>query len=275
MKHRTRNILIIVGLAIILFEIIGFSNPLTFRYYNIKSNKILSNIRIVQISDLHNTIYKNNQQELIDKIKSTNPDVIVLTGDIGDDHEPILGTKLLLEGIKDIAPIYYVIGNHEYWAHNTDEILDIIRSYSVDILDEKTIELNINGQKIMLSGINDPDVERYTTRAYDLSFLYNLNKNYFNILLAHRPERIKEYTKYNIDLVLSGHTHGGQMAIPFLINGLYAPNQGFFPKYAGGLYIVDNVKMIISRGLAYNPRLPRFYNRPEIVVIDLIGEFDD
>jgi len=275
MKHKTRNILIIIGITIMLFEIIGFSNPLTFRYYNIKSSKILSNIRIVQISDLHNTIYKNNQQELIDKIKETTPDIIVLTGDIGDDHEPMLGTQLLLDGIKDISPIYYVIGNHEYWAHNTNEILDIIKSYGVEILDERIVELNINSQKIMLSGINDPDVEQYTNREYDLSFLNNANKNYFNVLLAHRPERINEYTQYNIDLVLSGHAHGGQIAIPFLINGLYAPNQGFFPKYAGGLYIVDNVKMIVSRGLAYNTRLPRFYNRPEIVVIDLIGEFDD
>jgi len=275
MKHKFRNILLLLLIAIIAFYVIGFLNPITIRHYDIRSNKILSSIRIVQISDLHNTIYKNNQQDLIDKIKKTNPDIIVLTGDIGDDHEPILGTQLLLDGIKDVAPLYYVIGNHEYWARNTSEILDIIKSYGVEILDEKTVELNINGQKIMLSGINDPDVERYTNRAYDLSFLHNINKNYFNILLAHRPERIKEYTRYNIDLVLSGHAHGGQIAIPFLINGLYAPNQGFFPKYAGGMYNVDNVKMIVSRGLAFNTRLPRFYNRPEIVVIDLIGEFDD
>lgn len=90
-------------------------------------------------------------------------------------------------------------------------------------------------------------------------------------MLSHRPERIESYKKYNFDLVLSGHAHGGQVRIPFLLNGLYAPNQGLFPKYAGGLYTHNNLNHVVSRGLSYNPKLPRIFNPPEIVIVELRG----
>ena len=97
------------------------------------------------------------------------------------------------------------------------------------------------------------------------------NNTNFKILLAHRPELIELYKKFSFDLVLSGHSHGGQMRVPFILNGLYAPNQGLFPKYAGGSYKHNSMIHIVSRGASFNPRLPRVFNPPEIVIIDIKG----
>ena len=95
----------------------------------------------------------------------------------------------------------------------------------------------------------------------------------FTLLVSHRPERIEDYAKYPFDLVLAGHAHGGQWCLPFLINGVYAPNQGVFPKYAGGMYARGDMHMIVSRGLAReSTRIPRFYNRPELVVVDILPQ---
>lgn len=257
------------------FIIVGVINPVIIREYEIITNKIESEITIVQISDLHNHIYEDNQQFLIKKINEVKPDIIVLTGDIADDKVPIEGTKLLLEGLMNKYPMYYVTGNHEYWANNTNEILEVINSYGVNILDGRSIIYQQDNDKLVISGLNDPDCELYANETYDEVFLKSLDNEFFNLLLAHRPERVNDYIKYPIDLVLSGHAHGGQFAIPFILNGLIAPNQGLFPKYAGGLYEFDNMNMIVSRGLAINQFVPRFYNKPEIVVIKLIGENND
>jgi len=272
MKNLKKLIIILLLLGFVSFIVIGLINTIAVKKYEVISNKITNQIKIVQISDLHSQIYKDNQKQLTNIIVKSNPDLIVLTGDIADDKVNIKGTKLLLEQIKSIAPIYYVTGNHEYWARNTDEILDVIKSYGVYILEDEIKPININGQEIVISGINDPDVEN---RVYGDKFLMNLNKSDFNILLAHRPERINEYKQYNVDLVLSGHAHGGQFRIPFILNGLYAPNQGFFPNYAGGKYILNNKVMIVSRGLSFNEYIPRFYNRPEVVVINIKGITND
>ncbi len=93
------------------------------------------------------------------------------------------------------------------------------------------------------------------------------------MLLVHRPENYADYRKYAFDLVLCGHAHGGQWRIPGILNGLYAPSQGLFPKYAGGYYNEESVPMIVSRGLARESTIvPRFYNPPELVIVDLVGK---
>ena len=96
------------------------------------------------------------------------------------------------------------------------------------------------------------------------------NNGHYTILLSHRPEMVDEYSRYSFDLVLSGHAHGGQFRIPYIINGVYAPHQGFFPKYASGMYYIGNTTMIVSRGLDKEAiKLPRMFNRPELAIIDL------
>jgi predicted MPP superfamily phosphohydrolase len=231
-----------------------------------------SNIKIVLISDLHSTIHGKDQTVLIDKIKSVNPDLVVLSGDIFDNIVPMTGTQLLLSGIYGIAPIYYVTGNHEFRG-DIQAIREELISYGVIILSDNYTLKKINNNEIIIAGIDDPEKKIYETPNYDQNAsMENAFRELdeiplYKILIAHRPEMIEEYKKYSFDLVLSGHTHGGQVRIPFILNGLYSPNQGIFPKYAGGLYTHGNLTHIISRGLLFNPRLPRIFNPPELVII--------
>lgn len=265
-------VIIIISVIII---ITAFYNGLIIRKYSISTDKFsgTQTVRAVLLSDLHSHIYGNNQNKLISKIKKQNPDIILLAGDIADDFVPIDGTRLLLEGIKDISPIFYVSGNHEYWSGDIENIKNIIRSYGVTVLEDEYKEITVNGIPIIIAGVDDPEWSRFekkdSLKSMDGIFTELFDKPQFKILIAHRPEHIQTYKKYPFDLVVSGHAHGGQVRIPFLVNGLLAPNQGWFPKYAGGMYTHDALTHIVSRGVSFNIRLPRIFNPPEIVVIDI------
>jgi predicted MPP superfamily phosphohydrolase len=233
-------------------------------------------IKIVLISDLHSTIHGKDQSSLINKIIQQNPDLIVLVGDIFDNIDPMTGTQLLLSGISGIAPIYYVFGNHECWSDNIQGFKDELELYGVTILSDEYVRIEINGNEIILAGIEDPEKKFYDAsynqdRVMEERFRELDEVSAYKILLAHRPERIAYYQNFSFDLILSGHTHGGQIRIPLIMNGLYAPNQGFFPKYGGGLYKHEKLVHIISRGLSINPKLPRIFNPPELVVIVIRG----
>ena len=232
-----------------------------------------SSIKIVLISDLHSTIHGKDQTTLIDLVKNINPDLIVLSGDIYDDVISMTGTQLLLKGITGIAPIYYVTGNHDYLSNNMQAFREELRSFGVIILSDNYVIIEINDNEIVIAGIEDPYKRLYETPDYNQndsmeSAFRELDEiPLYKILIAHRPELIENYKKYSFNLILSGHTHGGQVRIPPILNGLYAPGQGVFPKYAGGIYTHGNLKHVISRGLSVNPRLPRIFNPPELVII--------
>lgn len=272
-KIKLKKIVVVLSL-IIIFLAVSFYSGLTVKHYKVKSSKLSCdrNIRIVMLSDLHSCIYGKNQIKLINKIEEQKPDIIFMVGDIADDVTPIDGTKLLLNEIVKSAPCYYVSGNHEFWSNDIDGIKELFRSYGVEVLDGESNKIEVKNQKFNICGIDDPYVLNSDERNGYSELLVpfkSLSSSEFNILLAHRPEYIEEYLKYDFDLVLSGHTHGGQWRIPFILNGLYAPDQGLFPKYAGGLYNHNNLVHIVSRGLSFNPHLPRIFNPPEIVTIDL------
>lgn len=273
---RIKKPLIVMSLlAIALF--LAFYNGLVVRNYSFSTDKLASgeSVRIVLIADLHNHIYGENQAKLVSLIEKQNPDLIALAGDIADDHVPIEGTEQLLDGIKDLAPIYYVSGNHEFWSDDIENNKAVIRQYGVTVLEHNHDIITIENSPIIIAGVDDPEVVTYEKPWFDWeqamlgAFADLQDRPELKILLSHRPERIELYNKMDFDLVLSGHAHGGQVRIPLLLNGLYSPNQGWFPEYAGGLYKHDSLTQIVSRGLSYNPRLPRIFNPPEIVVIDL------
>ena len=265
----------IIFFIIIAFLFSAFDVRLKTVEYTITSDKITNPIRIALVTDLHSCRYGKNQKTLIDAVVKQNPDIVLLGGDIFDDKIPDENTELFLAGISGKYPCYYVTGNHEYWSRRVDEMLDILRKYNVTILDGKSETVEVNNQKISISGIDDPDANFYTGKVEGFyAQLDEINQtkdnSLYTILLAHRPSYANKYLDYNFDLVLSGHAHGGQWRIPFLLNGVFAPDEGFFPKYAGGQYDFPNGKMIVSRGLAReSTRVPRIFNRPELVIVNL------
>lgn len=268
-------IMLLLIVILIIISIFAFDIRLKLQSYSINSPKIKSNFNIVLVTDLHSCKYGNKQSELISAVKSQKPSAILLGGDICDDIMPNINTEHLLTGIKDICPIYYVTGNHEYWSDDLDGILDLFQNYGVTILNGTNSILDIADTKINICGVSDPCISTHTSSSE--TFHTQINKvsttvkpEEFCILLSHRPELVDIYKQYNFDLVLSGHAHGGQWRIPGILNGLYAPNQGLFPKYAGGEYILsDTTTMIVSRGLARETtRIPRIFNRPELVTIN-------
>ena len=262
-------------LIIAVFLCCALSNTVRVRSYTISSPLIKDNteIRVVLISDLHSTIYGKNQEPLIRKIKKQNPDLIVLSGDIFDDDVPDTGTEMILSSVTSLAPVYYVTGNHEYWTWDIQRIKNTLKAYNVRVLSDEYVRINLGDNEIILAGIEDPHKKQYGNPGYDQpGVMANTFRSLdeiamYKILAAHRPENIDLYRRYSFDLVLSGHTHGGQARIPFLLNGLYAPNQGFFPKYAGGKYDFKDSTLIVSRGLSINPKLPRVFNPPEVVLV--------
>jgi predicted MPP superfamily phosphohydrolase len=271
------TIIFLIGtLAIAILMCFAFYNGLTLRKYKISTNKKIGEqvITIVLIADLHCSIYGKNQQTLIDKIKEQKPDLILLAGDIVDQKRLRYGAELFLAGIKDIAPVFYVLGNHEYQRGEAENTKDMIRDYGITILDSSYIRTNIKGMPVLIAGIDDPIKVEYVKRYSECKSMIRAfsslgNIGDYKILIAHRPERIEKYLKYDFDLVVSGHAHGGQVRIPFILNGLFSPGQGLFPKYAGGLYNYGKVTHIISRGVSFRTLLPRVFNPTEVVCINI------
>ncbi|NCA91927.1 metallophosphoesterase [bacterium] len=281
-KVNKRKKAIIIFLVIILILAAFFvwqNNDITITKIDISNKKVPTDFvgfRILQISDLHNKMFGNNQKILVSKIKKLSPDIIFITGDLIDSHrtkvEPAI---ILLEQLVEIAPVYYVNGNHEASALSAYQELKIeMEELGVKILENFKEILYKNESYIEIIGINDPafsgSKESYSDEAVtneELGKLVDAEGN-FTILLAHRPELLAIYEQNKVDLVFSGHAHGGQIRLPFL-GGLIAPNQGIFPKLTQGIHNKNDTSMVISRGLG-NSIIPfRVFNRPELILATL------
>ena len=270
--------------AAMFFVLAACSQKLIVRRYEEKSAKVTGTVRLAVLTDLHSTFYGEQQEELIRALKEQRPDAVLLAGDIADDHVPHDGTKALLEAIGTAYPCFYVTGNHEYWSGEEEAIKEMIASYGVRVLEGESCFLDVRGELLQICGVDDPDGfgqrGRYEPGAMAewenqlMRCRLELDEKYYSILMTHRPEPISYYTHTpedklpGFDLVAAGHAHGGQVRIPGILNGLLAPNQGWFPQYAGGRYELGDTVMIVSRGLCRN-FLPRVFNRPELVIVVL------
>ena len=289
-----KYIFISVALAALIFLVIACDFRLAIRYYEVETEDISSPIRIALVTDLHSCYYGKDQQNLVRAIEEQEPDLLLLGGDIFDDNIDDTNTEKFLCEIEGKYPTYYVTGNHEYWSKTSafTKKMELLEKYGVTILNNEFKIIEINGQYINLCGVDDPDVYMFNkgidkkSDAYlegksetDRNFIINLStvskaqdSGYFTVLLSHRPEYFEEYVARGFGLVLCGHAHGGQWRIPAILNGLYAPDQGIFPKYAGGKYDKNDTTMIVSRGLARETTfpIPRIFNRPELVIVDIV-----
>lgn len=282
MQKINRKTIIIILISIILLFLISLylyyeNNYLQVSNYIIESNKLPQNFdsfKIAHISDFHNEKSKKLTNDLVIAIKNSNPNIIVITGDLIDSNKTDINTAIqFVKKINDIAQVYYVTGNHEARINNYDKFKEELEKNKVIILDNK-LEIIKNGDsELNLVGIDDPNFNYNTYRDDTKVIEDNLknisyDKNNFSILLSHRPELIEIVARNNFDLVLAGHAHGGQIRIPF-IGGLFAPNQGLFPKYTSGNYKIKNTEMIVSRGIGNSTFPFRVNNRPELVIIEL------
>lgn len=255
------------------------NNALTVSRYEISNPKIpseFSGFRIVQLSDVHN---KDFGGRLSEKVTSLSPDIIVITGDLIDSRRTDVSVAEKLIGeLTPIAPVYYITGNHESRIEEYSVLREALEKNGIEILDGKTVEIEKNGGKITLTGIDDATFfgsgemsEKVMIFAQKLKELAENREGGFGILLSHRPELIDIYADCGFDLAFTGHAHGGQIRLPF-IGGILTPNQGFFPEYDSGKYDKNGTSMIVSRGLG-NSLFPfRIGNRPDIVLCELVGE---
>ena len=274
-----KKILFIITLLLLCAVVFSYfqNNWLSISRFTITSHEITGDgLKIIQLSDLHSKEFGENQHRLVTKVQALSPDIIAFTGDIIDkdkyDEKTVLS---LLKQLKEIAPTYYVTGNHEYWSGKYDQLEKIIKSTGVTILHNQREKLQLNGTTFLLAGIDDPAISNeasaVTVETELAKTLEGVNDQDFVVLLSHRPEVYSVYAEHNIDLVLSGHAHGGQVRLPF-VGGLVAPDQGFLPKYTAGKYEQDDTAMIVNRGLGNSIIPQRVFNTPEIVEITIKGQ---
>lgn len=256
-------------------------------HYYISSQKIgmdWHNQKILQLSDLHSASFGRYNHRLLKKVHEIEPTMIMLTGDILDgDESPHIAIALVRRLAKHY-PVFFVNGNHEAKSVFYPEFLAAMEKAGVEVLTNDVQTVSINGEALAIAGIEDPSF--YALRDPNLlkktrewpvleKSLDRINKQLspelFTILLAHRPEYWQFYQEMPIDLVLSGHAHGGQVRLPGT-QGLYAPGQGFFPVMTSGLHKENGKNLIVSRGLGNKTWVPRVWNDPEMVVIHLLTE---
>lgn len=272
----TIALIVIIAAAVFLYL---QNNIIDVTKYTLKTDKIKSNVRIVQLSDLHSKPFK----KALKKTAELNPDIIVITGDYINDH--CKNKDKMLEygkSLLKIAPVYYITGNHERRLSNFDELMQELGGIGFNVLNNKIAHTEINGNTVHILGLdeNQANFDDYKARKngtfkyQDMSPYFKELDNYsgYKLVLSHFPENFEKvtennYKQYDFDLQLSGHAHGGQFILPF-IGPVFSPGQGLFPKYARGSF-GERPKLIVSRGLG-NAEFPfRLFNHPEINTIDI------
>ena len=267
-----------IGLVALVIWIAWGNTALELNTFSISSSKLPESFhgyRIAHVSDLHNAEIGKDNEKLLAMLRDADPDMIAITGDIIDSRNTDIEVALqfVQEAVK-IAPCYYVTGNHEARVNEYGELKAGMEAAGVIVLEDVKTKISMEGETITLIGVNDPSYQTdylvgdsETVMNTKLEELHT-GEDGFTILLSHRPELFDIYVTSDMDLVLSGHAHGGQFRLPF-VGGLVAPNQGLFPEYDAGLYTEKNTNMIVSRGIG-NSILPfRINNRPEVILIEL------
>lgn len=251
------------SIGVTFLEIEASGLPESFNHY-----------RIVQLSDVHDSEFGDNHSELVNKVKMLSPNAVFITGDFIDRNRYDLEQSLeIVKQLQGVAPFYFVTGNHEISTNDVERIEKELIELGVHILTNEAIMLDSGqGEQIAVGGIEDPlssnlDEKEYVEQVLDQTFR-DVPSDIYKVLLSHRPEQFEVYVDRQIDLVFSGHAHGGQIRIPG-IGGIVAPGQGWFPKYTSGVHESDKTSMVVSRGLGNSIVPLRVFNRPEVIVVTL------
>ena len=276
-KKRFRRILLPLLLAVFLIWMAWGNMTVGATRMTVTSSQLpegFTGFRIVQISDFHNAHFGRDNHDLAALIAKQNPDLIAVTGDLVDARKTDIEKSVsFVHQLVSIAPVYYVTGNHEAWIRERyPELEKRLIEEGVNVLHDEAVLLERGEDVLQIAGLDDPDftdTDRFLQPAVLQVKLARMQlTDDYTVLLSHRPEAFNAYVSAGIDLVLSGHAHGGQFRLPF-VGGLVAPNQGLFPEYDSGLFREGDTAMVVNRGIGESIIPIRFNNRPEIVVIDL------
>lgn len=282
-KSRKKRILLwVCALLLMLLVWTLWSNTaLEVNAYTLASHRLpkgFSGFRIAQVSDLHNDEIGKDNEKLLAKLRESSPDIIVITGDLADSYHTDIEVAIrFAENAAKIAPCYYVTGNHEARLSQYGALKEGLEAAGVVVLENEGIDLERSGETLSLLGVDDPSFYTgYLTGDPAVVLADTLQKltaahSGYTVLLSHRPELFDLYAAEEIDLVFSGHAHGGQFRLPF-VGGLVAPNQGFFPEYDAGIYTQGDTNMLVSRGIGNSIFPVRFNNRPEMILVELVAE---
>lgn len=254
----------------------GLDNSLEITHYTVTSERLpesFDGFRIAHLSDFHG----ESVPELYDTIKAAHPDLIACTGDMADDEGSYIPVVEFISRLPLIAPTYLITGNHDLWRSDFSAMEKEIEDSGAKFLHNERVELCSGGESIILTGISDPftKASKNINRHIELALSQLPKSGKFDIALFHRANYLDRLKEHGFDLILSGHMHGGQIRIPH-IGGVLAPlssmasnGKMFFPQYTGGRYDYENTVMIVSRGLGNPMIIPRVFNRPELVIVQL------
>ncbi len=276
-KNKKKYIIGVIVLALLSVWLLYGNLSIQTTVYDVKVPQEYSGLdgyTIVQISDLHNAQFGREQSRLIKAVTEQAPDIIVVTGDLVDSFHTNMDVAMDFIGqAVEIAPVYYVTGNHEGWLEGTYADLKAqLLQAGVVVLENEALTVEAEGEVLSIAGVNDPDMQGNNIVLTEQAIQALMSElEGYTILLSHRPELFDAYVESGADLVFAGHYHGGQFRIPF-IGGVIAPGAGLFPEYAEGTFRSGNTTMVVSRGLGNSVIPVRINNRPEIVVVRLVAE---
>lgn len=276
-KHRGRGCLtalIILALiaAAAAFLIKDSREDLEISRYEVASQKLpesFDGFKIVQLSDLHGAEFGEDGMELVDKVKELEPDIIALTGDFVTDEGDLAAVKKLAGRLTELCPVYFVSGNHEFGSGLAIKVRNILERAGVKYLSNEYLTINRGDDEILLGGVEDPLAYADMLSPDELAQKMNdAAPDAFKILLGHRNYWMTEYPELPVDLIFCGHAHGGLIRIPG-VGGLIGTDRRLFPDFDAGQFNNGRYTLIVSRGLGNSVPIPRVFNRPEIVCVEL------
>lgn len=264
-------------------EILRSARCLTVSHYSLRTDKVTRQVRVLQLSDLHNAQFGSGNQRLLTLAAEQEPDLILFTGDLVTGTDPDSSVAVsLLEGLTEIAPVYVSLGNHEqmYMSRYGTDLTALFEKAGAHVLEYEYEDIVIQGQSLRIGGISgyglaEIYLQTGEAREPECAFLREFqNTSRCTLLMAHIPAGwlcSRGLEEWNIDLVFSGHAHGGQVVLP-LIGGVYAPDMGFFPGRLEGLFPAENGNkaLVLSSGLGNTEWIPRFGNPPRLLVLDIL-----
>lgn len=276
---------IIISFILLFFVFLDFyisKNTLHDTIYEIPAVKTNHPIRIVQLTDIHNSEFGQDNETLIGKVKEQEPDLVCITGDMLNlDKDNTEIAENLISKLAEDFPVYISLGNHEikYKYATVPELEERFEQAGASVLEFQYEDITVNGTRVRIGGFYGYGLpgDNEAVRTNESEFLQDFqDTDAYKVLLMHMPlawYHSGSLNYWNVDLVLAGHTHGGQIRIPF-VGGLYAPDLGWFPGRECGLYYSDDGEkvMVLSRGLGSTEQIPRLNNIPEIVTVDITPE---